>query len=185
MRHTVTSKEDILKKSTELIQQQGWQCINIRSVADACNVSIGSIYNYFDSKSDLISATIGNIWNDIFCRPNDPAIMSSIQNLISWIYQRMEYGVAKYPGFFTFHSVAFLNIEKQAGKAKMQESWSHIQQILCTVLKTDPNIRPDAFHAQFTPELFAKILFSLILSSLIQEDYDATAILNLIQQTVY
>ena len=49
MNTVVTSKEDILKVSRKLIQQQGWSAVNIRSVAAACGVSVGSIYNYFDS----------------------------------------------------------------------------------------------------------------------------------------
>ena len=62
MNPVVTSKEEILKTSRKLIQQQGWTAINIRSVAAACGVSVGSIYNYFDSKSALISAVVESIW---------------------------------------------------------------------------------------------------------------------------
>ena len=47
----VTSKEEILAASRELIRSQGWQAVNIRSVAAACGVSVGSIYNYYGSKS--------------------------------------------------------------------------------------------------------------------------------------
>ena len=54
MNTIVTSKEEILKTSREMIRQQGWSAISIRSVAAACGVSVGSIYNYFDSKSDLL-----------------------------------------------------------------------------------------------------------------------------------
>ena len=50
MNAAVTSKEEILKTSRELIRQQGWSSVSIRSVAAACGVSVGSIYNYFDSK---------------------------------------------------------------------------------------------------------------------------------------
>ena len=52
MNTVVTSKEKILKTSRELIQEQGWSAVSIRSVAAACEVSVGSIYNYFDSKTD-------------------------------------------------------------------------------------------------------------------------------------
>ena len=40
MNPVVTSKEEILKTSRKLIQQQGWTAINIRSVAAACGVSV-------------------------------------------------------------------------------------------------------------------------------------------------
>ena len=45
MNAAVTSKEEILKTSRELIRQQGWSSVSIRSVAAACGVSVGSIYN--------------------------------------------------------------------------------------------------------------------------------------------
>ena len=58
MNTIVTSKEEILKTSRALIQEHGWSAVSIRSVAAACGVSVGSIYNYFDSKAELVSATV-------------------------------------------------------------------------------------------------------------------------------
>ena len=45
MNTVVTSKEEILKNSRVLIEQQGWSAVSIRSVAAACGVSVGSMYN--------------------------------------------------------------------------------------------------------------------------------------------
>ena len=59
-------KEEILKTSRELIRQQGWSSVSIRSVAAACGVSVGSIYNYFDSKAALLSETVSSVWQKIF-----------------------------------------------------------------------------------------------------------------------
>ena len=39
MNAAVTSKEEILKTSCALIQEQGWSAVSIRSVAAACGVS--------------------------------------------------------------------------------------------------------------------------------------------------
>ena len=74
MNLTATSKEGILKASRALIQQNGWAAVNIRAVAAACGVSVGCIYNYFASKTELVSATVESIWNDIFHRPEDEAV---------------------------------------------------------------------------------------------------------------
>ena len=43
MNVVVTSREEILKNSLKLIQQQGWSSVSIRAVAAACGVSVGSI----------------------------------------------------------------------------------------------------------------------------------------------
>ena len=66
MNTIITSKEAILDKSKQLVAAQGWSAVSIRNVAAACGVSVGSIYNYFASKSDLVTATVESIWHDIF-----------------------------------------------------------------------------------------------------------------------
>ncbi len=185
MRAMVTSKEEILSVSRQLIHQQGWAAVNIRSVANACGVAVGSIYNYFSSKQELVGATVESIWCYIFCRPDSDEVFSTTQTLVTWIYQRMEYGAKQYPGFFTLHSVAFYNGEHRDAKQRMQQSWQHIQNVLCDVMKQDPHIRSDAFSSEFTMEGFAHLLFSLIFAALLQGDYDVSAVLEVVRRTLY
>ena len=185
MNHAVTSKEDILKTSRELIQRQGWSAINIRSVATACGVSVGSIYNYFDSKAVLVSATVESVWHEIFRHPEVEDVFHDTQAYITWIYEQMEYGCKQYPGFFTLHSLGFMQEEKADGKRKMQQAWQHILNGLCLVLKQDIRIRADAFTEQFTVERFSDVLFSLMLSALLRQDYDPTAVLEIVCRTLY
>jgi len=52
-------------------------------------------------------------------------------------------------------------------------------------LKQDAKIRPDAFTDSFTVEEFAGILFSLMLSALLRQDYDPVAVLELVRRTLY
>lgn len=92
MNTAVTSKEQILSASRELIRTQGWTSFNIRGVATTCHVSAGSIYNYFDSKSHLIEEIVESVWREVFCPPNDPAAFSDIVTCITWLFERMEYG---------------------------------------------------------------------------------------------
>ena len=56
---------------------------------------------------------------------------------------------------------------------------------LCEVLKNDPEIRPGVFDENFTEMQFAEILFSLMLVSVIREDYDPSSVLMLINKTLY
>lgn len=185
MNTAVTSKEEILKTSRELIRRQGWAAVSIRSVAAGCGVSVGSIYNYFDSKTDLIGATVESVWCEIFHRPEDDAVFQDVEACVAWIYQRMAYGCERYPGFFTLHSLGFLREDKTAGKQRMQQTWQHILAGLCSVLKQDVRIRPDAFTEQFTAEKFADVLFSQMLSALLRQDYDPSAVLEIVRRTLY
>ena len=150
MNHLATSKDDILAASRELIKDNGWTAVSIRAVASRCSVSAGTIYNYYESKSDLLGDTI-----------------------------------EKFPGFFSLHSFGFMKDEKTDGKKKMLQTWEHILNGLCDVLKNDPKIRSDVFDEKFTEKQFADILFSLILVSMIRQDYNPSSILMLINKTLY
>jgi AcrR family transcriptional regulator len=185
MNTIVTSKEEILKTSRALIQEQGWSAVSIRSVAAACGVSVGSIYNYFDSKAELVSATVESVWREIFHRPEDAAVFQDVQACVIWMYERMAYGYEQYPGFFTLHSLGFMRDEKADGKRHMQQAWHHMLMGLCAVLKQDARIRPDAFDEQFTAEKFAEVLFSQLLSALLRQDYDPSAVLEVVRRTLY
>lgn len=185
MNKIVTSKEEILKTSRELIQEQGWSAVNIRSVAAACGVSVGSIYNYFDSKAALVGAAVESVWFEIFHRQDDEEIFQDMIACITWMYERMEYGSRQYPGFFTLHSLGFMQEEKSNGKKQMQRTWQHILDGLSFVLKKDRKVRENAFTEQFTAEKFADVLFSLMLSALLRQDYDAEAVLEIVRRTLY
>ena len=115
MNTVVTSKEAILNVCRELIITQGWEAINIRTVAAACNVSVGSIYNYFNSKSDLIAATVESVWCDIFHYPDNQQDFDSFLDCVAQVFDSMKKGDEKYPGFFTLHSMNFMGKEKLSG----------------------------------------------------------------------
>lgn len=185
MNTSVTSKEAILEVSRELIRTQGWASANIRAVAAACGISIGSIYNYFGSKSELAAATVESVWRDIFHFSEGKGEFSSLPQCMEWMFGCMERGNETYPGFFTFHSMSFLGEDTSAGKQLMEQSWAHIQQGLFIALQNDKNIRPGAFDEQFTQETFIHILFSLVISALLRQDYDCSGILELIRRAIY
>ena len=140
MNTIVTSREEILKASRILIQQNGWAAVNMRSVAAACGVSVGSVYNYFDSKTALVSAAVESVWNDIFHHPENGEAFQDTLSCIRWMYQQMEYGCQQYPGFFAHHSLVFIQHGMTGGKEKMHEAWQHILSSLCDVLKNDSHV---------------------------------------------
>lgn len=185
MNPMATSKADILKISRELIQQNGWAAVNIRAVAAACGVSVGCIYNYFGSKTELVSAAVESIWNDIFHHPEDETVFQDTLSCIRWMYRQMEYGCQQYPGFFTHHALGFVQQDTDDGKQQMRQTWQHILDALCNVLRHDAKVRPDAFTEQFTPEQFAGILFSLMLSAVVQQSFDPSAVLEVVRRTIY
>ena len=58
MNTAATSKEEILYVCLSIIQNDGLEAVNIRNVAKKCNISVGTVYNYFDSKYNLLAAAV-------------------------------------------------------------------------------------------------------------------------------
>lgn len=185
MKKQVTSREDILAVSRELIRSQGWTAVNIRAVAAASGIAVGSIYNYFESKAELAEATVESVWREIFHPPEDESVFRDIQACILWMYKRMEQGSRDYPGLFSLHSMSFVSDEVEGGRAVMHRTWEHIRRGLCLVLSRDSHIRPNAFDDNFTSEKFAGILFSLLLSALLQGDFEPRTVLELTKRVLY
>lgn len=58
----IISKDNILEVAFAIASEKGLVGLGIREVADACSVSVGSVYNYFPSKAHLISEVVGRYW---------------------------------------------------------------------------------------------------------------------------
>ena len=185
MNPTVTSREKILSVCRDLIRQDGWDAVNIRSVAKACGVSVGTIYNYFRSKDELTSAVVESIWRDIFHHENDMGASSDVLCCIQWLYQRLAYGAAQYPNFLNLHALWFNGDTKAQGRAQMEKTCEHMRKILCRIMQNDVRIRPGALDGALSAQSFADVLFSLLLSSMIRQNYDPSAAMEIARRILY
>lgn len=55
-------RDQLLNEARRQISQQGYTGTTIRSVAGACGVGVGTVYNYFPSKEMLIAAFMMEDW---------------------------------------------------------------------------------------------------------------------------
>lgn len=55
-------EKKILSNGRNLLLKEGYKKITMRQVAKECNVGIGTIYNYYSSKDDLIASIMIKDW---------------------------------------------------------------------------------------------------------------------------
>ncbi len=185
MNNIVTSKEEILRVSRELIKKRGLNAINMRSLAEASNIAVGSIYNYFKSKEELTIAVIASVWLDIFHPSNLCLESDNFINIIDTIFDSLDKGDKKYPNFLSMHSTMMFGKNKDKGINMMNNIKNHIKDGLYKTLMNDEKVREDAFNDNFTANKFIDTIFSLIISCMMNGDYDNSSIKEIIRRTIY
>lgn len=187
MNHKVTSKEEILRVCRNLIKVNGWENISIRLIAKECGMATGSLYHYFGSKSELKTAMIQSVWKDIFHPAGRGNESGSIIDYMIIIYDRLRRGNEMYPGFLANHAAELFHDiqDKKQGELLMEQTWLHITQGIKTNLQADKKVRKEAFSGKFTAECFVYLLFSLILGSIVREEFDVQPVIEMIHRTIY
>lgn len=168
MNPQVTSREAILAQCRQLVTAQGMPAVNMRSVAAACGVALGSLYNYFPSKAHLIAATVESVWDDIFGSQEASLGFASFLQAVSWMAERLQQGSAAYPGFFTLHAMSFARQDRAGGRQLMQQHMQRIKAILRDALHQDPAISKVVFTADFTPEGLIDLVFDAVIAAALQ-----------------
>lgn len=52
----------LLKEAKRLLEQEGYEKLTMRSVANACGLGVGTAYNYFSSKDTLVASVMLEDW---------------------------------------------------------------------------------------------------------------------------
>lgn len=181
----VTSKEAILKVCRKIASENGLTSLNMRLVADECNIALGTLYNYYSNKDDLLLATVESIWKDIFHMNNGCKKECTFTSFIKQIFECVQEGGKAYPNFFTEHSISISKVKKGKAKSTMDECFQHIKESMLEVLKEDSKVVQDIFTESFTEENFIDFIFNNMLYILMQGNIDCNMLIEIITRIIY
>lgn len=174
MNKTVTSKEKILDTSRRMIAEKGVSAINMRTVASECGVAVGSLYNYFSSKSELMSAAVETVWKDIFQVGSRLENCEDILEYVTILLQGVKNSRDCYPQFFSMHALNFTTGEKAEGRRVMEEYFLKLKKQMVLLLEQDERIRTGAFTDKMTTDIFVNYIFKLFLTVLLENQEEET-----------
>ncbi|MBI9093313.1 MAG: TetR/AcrR family transcriptional regulator [Sphaerochaeta sp.] len=179
------SQEAILSVAKEIVSRSGINALNIRTIAQRCSISVGSVYNYFPSKGDLVIATIGSIWREIlFDSKSSQPKLGFIEN-IQWLFDKIHKGSETYPSFFSVHPMSLANVYKKTGRDVMHQYFLYMKQGLLTALEQDPYVKKDVFSDTFTQVSFVDFVFSNILTLLTNGKKSCTYLSEIVRHILY
>ena len=99
-----TTETDILNISKKYISKNGLSSFNVRTITKECGISIGTLYNYFPSKSDLIIAAVESVWKEIFEPFTHFHTADCFPETVKCMYETMEFQISRifFHPFFKF-----------------------------------------------------------------------------------
>lgn len=185
MNKAVTSKEDILSVCKEMVAEKGLQAINMRNVAGKCGVAVGSVYNYFPSKTDLMIAVIDAIWREIIQGISDCNSSSGFLENVENLFYGVKSGGEKYPFFFTIHSMSVSKNGKDKGRKTMNLYFESVKSDLLCSLQKDQRIKQDFFSEKCSETDFIEFVFSNLISLLIEGQDSCVLLIEIIKGAIY
>lgn len=64
----VNPSELILNTAKEILYNDGYNSLSMRNVAKACNIGLGTIYNYYPTKKSLVIEMMTCYWSDFIIK---------------------------------------------------------------------------------------------------------------------
>ena len=99
MNPSITSKEEILQVCRNIVAEKGLSALNMRLVADTCHIALGTLYNYFSNKDELMLSTVESVWKDIFHMNQKHRTDFSFSEYVKYIFECVQKGAEEYPNF--------------------------------------------------------------------------------------
>lgn len=57
-------REELIREVRRELEEYGYGKITVRTIASACNVGVGTVYNYFSSKDELVATVVWEDWKE-------------------------------------------------------------------------------------------------------------------------
>lgn len=181
----ITSKETILQVCRDIVASRGLSAVNMRSVADECHIALGTLYNYYANKDELLLAIVEDIWKDIFHMNHGCSTDFSFPEYVEYIFECVQKGSENYPDFFTAHSISIASSGKEKAKSTMKHCFDHIKEALLEVLLADSKVSVEAFSASFEKSDFIDFVLDNILLLLVQRKTSCKLLKEIIERIIY
>lgn len=166
-----------------IAEEKGLKALSMRAVAGECGIALGTLYNYFADKEELVIAAIASLWQDFFrLPPEDASPPTLFSEYVERVFGNVRSHFRKYPDFFAAHSAAIAGSGRNRARSAMERCTGEIRDSLLAALRNDSAARP--FRGELTRESFVEfVLDSIIL--LLMQNKPCDTLIAVIRRVIY
>lgn len=179
-----TSREEIMRVSRKIVSERGLPALNMRALAKECGIALGTLYNYYSDKDELVVAAIESVWQDILEKsPPDSGV--SFSQYITQTYAHIIEKLKDYPDFLAAHSISVAGSVKGKARGMMERFFGKIRSELHEVLMNDKNVDRSIFSETFCEENLIGHILDTITISIINGKPDCATLTEILDRLLY
>lgn len=165
----VASRDDILDAAYDLAVSQGLGALSIRAVATACGVAVGTVYNSYPTKADLVNDVVGRFWREAFADRMGAAEGAAAETDFIAFCERLSREMAAALETFRADFLADLSAlgayDLNLARHREAESFAHIRRGLRAVLERDPAIDRARLTGPLAPEPLCDLVWEVMVDA--------------------
>lgn len=187
-KRSVITQEEILEHAYALAAAEGLQALSIRSVANDCDVAVGTIYNSYASKTELINDVVGMFWQRAFTETMDMVTSHNDKDFVAFcsaLSQSLKAALKTFKKDFLSELSALSTTDRLSAQKREQQSFSHAREGIKRALCDDPRIKQERLTGPLDPERLSALIWEAMLDSARDDTtYDET-LFALLAKTLY
>lgn len=176
-----TLRDTLLGHARRMGREEGFEAINIRTLAKEAGVSVGTVYNYFDNKDDILLALTEAYWRGTLAEMRGAiggtSFVLQVEAIYAFLRDRMDTAGAELMG-------SLRDVER-AGRDRMQSMQQVLRGALVQRMDQDASIPATIWTDAFTREQYADFVLMNLLLLLRMGAPDIDFFLEIIQKTLY
>ncbi|KGK89505.1 TetR/AcrR family transcriptional regulator [Clostridium sp. HMP27] len=167
------NKDIILSAAKDIAASQGITKMDIRSVAKQSGIAIGTVYNYFPSKGDLLVAVIEDFWEGAFSNVDWQGLAyNDFYSNLEVIYDLLYVYLHKFKENWLDQLSLLKTQEKLFGKQKQNEYFKKMYSRIITLMDMDNDLRDYPWNHIVSKERTAQFIFENMLMMLRKDEKD-------------
>lgn len=180
-----SQKEIIFFAAREIALEKGINKINIRSVALKSGVSIGTVYNYYETKGDILVDVIEDFWREAFKNIDFKSLGDkSFFDKLNEIYQKLDEYLQQFKENWLNQLYQLNTHEKKLGRKVEAEYYNRIYSGIVVLMDLDENISMQIRDSGISKERMAEFIFDNMLLILKKDNGDFEFFLEMLKRMI-
>ncbi len=185
MNKSATSKETLLEIARDISYREGISKVSIRRLAAQSGVAIGTVYNYYPSKADLVADIMEDFWRNVFHGSHFDTESGDFLTSVEEIYRRLSVNLTIFEKEFLEDLPAMEKAEREKSRVIEQKYIEHMKAGVLRILEKDERVDETVWTEEFTRENLVDFTFSNMVLALTEGRKTCGYLLLVLKKLLY